>query len=364
MKKVLIVITTGFYDYGGLTSVLMNYFRFLNKENLKIDFASTNVPEEEDNSYQELIRNGSNYYSLGNRKKHVFKYIKNLKTLLKNEKYDVIHINGNSATMIIELLVAKKCKIKKRIVHGHTSKGEYPIIHFLLRPILNKISTDRIAVSKKAGEWLYKNNYSILNNAINVDKYIYNSKVRKKIRDEYKLSENTIIMGHVGKLYAAKNHKFLIDVFKEYKKINSLSKLFLAGDGQLRDDLEKYADENNIINDVVFLGMKDNINELLQGFDLFVFPSLYEGLGMALIEAQASGLPCFASTNVPLETKITDNIIYLNTEDGAKTWAEKIYNFTIPNRDKQIKEIQNSISKNGFSIKNEAQKLERLYLND
>lgn len=180
MKKILIVITTEFVYYGGLTNVMMNYYKALNKDGLHIDFASTNVVNENDRAYQFIKSNGSNYYCLGSRKRNTFNYLQKLYLLLKKNKYDVIHINGNSATMVLELVVSCLVGIKTRITHGHTTRSSHPIVHRILKKPLNFLSTYKLAVSNSTGKWLFGKDYIVLNNAINVHKFAFDKYKRKK----------------------------------------------------------------------------------------------------------------------------------------------------------------------------------------
>lgn len=360
MKKILIVITTEFVYYGGLTNVMMNYYKALNKDGLHIDFASTNAVEKDDRAYQFIKSNGSNYYYLGSRKKNTFNYLKKIYLLLKTNKYDVIHINGNSATMALELFVSYLAGINTRIAHGHTTRSNHPIVHRLMKKPLNLLSTHKLAVSNSTGKWLFEKNYIVLNNAIDVHKFAFNRYKRKKIRDEFGIND-ALVIGNVGKLYAPKNHAFLLEVFHYIISKNGNSFLLLAGGGELENSLNEKALELGIDDKVLFLGMRDDISDIVQAFDVFVFPSTYEGLGLAVIEAQASGLKCIASDRVPFETKVTDNIEYLSLDESPVTWADAILNLNVRNREELSKQAMETIKVRGYDINFEAFKLETIY---
>lgn len=359
MKKILIIITTQFVQYGGLTSVMMNYYRHINKSGLQIDFASTN-DDVDDVLINSLDENGSKYYFIGNRKKHIFKYVKNLKKIITTEKYDVVHINGNSSTMSLELYICKKCGVPVRIAHCHTTRTEHPLINRILKTILNNNYTQALAVSPEAGNWLYTKDYIVMNNAIDPSKYFYDEKIRKNVREKLKIT-NAFVMGNVGKLYSAKNQKFVIDIFFEVKKIIPDSILIFVGGGVLEDELRERCKCLSIEDSVIFLGMRNDVNEIIQAFDYFVFPSLYEGFGLALIEAQASGLSCIASDAVPSNTNVTGNVIYEKLSENAKAWAKIILDSLDYNRYMQCKEAQKKIENAGFDIRTEAKKLESIY---
>lgn len=359
MKKVLIVITTGFDSVGGITSAVMNYIRNITEKNINFDFCSFNYPNFE--LIKEINSYGYFYYKLVNRKKNVFLYCYQLYKLIKNNKYDIIHIHGNSSTMIFELLVAKFCNIKKRIVHVHSKSTNYPIINKILSPIFNNLYTDAIAVSKDSGNWLYNNkSFVVLNNAINIEKYRYNLLKRNRIRTEFNIKENCKVIGNVSKLNPGKNLFFLIDVYEEYFKINPNSKLFLVGGGSLYNQLKKYVNSKNLQDNVILTGMRMDIDACMSAMDYFVFTSLHEGLGMVLIEAQTAGLYCICSNKVPLETKVTDNIEYLGLEEPISKWVLKINSISKHNRISN--KIYNDIRKNGYDIKIEADKLINIYL--
>lgn len=359
MKKVLIIITTGFDSCGGLTSVAMNYFRNMDKSKISIEFCSDNNPDEK--LLNELRQFKIKYYQLPNRKNNTLKYYMYLKSLIKNENYDVVHVHGNSSTMAIEMLAAKKYNVKKRISHVHSSQTSHPLINKLLSIPFKFCYTDAIAVSKQAGDWLFgRGNYIVLNNAIDLIRYKYSQVSRDKIRKEYGIGENEILIGNVGKLNEGKNHKFLLEIYKEYLIFNPNSKLIIIGGGSLMEELQLFAQNEKISNRVIFTGMKSNVEEYLSAMDCFVFTSIYEGLGMVLIEAQASGLYCISSDRVPIETEVTSNIKYLKLENNNKKWIKSIIDMPTINRS-DVNILQNIIQ-NGFDIKKEANKLAKLYL--
>ncbi len=361
MKKVLIIITTGFASYGGLTTVMMNYYRAMDKSGLKIDFASTN--EAADDLVEELNRNSSRYFCLGDRKKHLYKYIKNLRSLLKSEQYDVIHVNGNSATMCLELSTAKHCGVKTRIAHGHTTGSSYKAIgfaHKYLQSYFKSLCNYRLAVSDYAGKWLYGDDYEVINNAIEVSKYAFNDDVRISCRKNLQI-ENQFVLGHLGKLYEPKNHEFLLKVFCVLKQKCPDTVLLLVGGGHLESKLKEQCKNLDIKKSVIFTGMVDNPSEYLQAMDVFVFPSLYEGFPLSLIEAQTNGLPCIVSDTITRNAKIADNVVYKSLNDGIDSWAEKVLSIINAGCKRNIN-ARKDVSEHGFDIKKEAGKLLKIYL--
>lgn len=364
MKKVLIIITTAFIRYGGLTTVMMNYYHHMDKTGLRIDFASTNVADQA--LIDDIAANNSRYFCLGDRRKHWLTYLINLRRLLNKENYDIVHINGNSVTMLMEAYTAKICGVKSRIAHCHNSRSNnrlVTLVNGLLRIPFSFSYTLGIAVSKPAGEWAYGNKkYIILNNAIDTDKYRFNPKIRERVRNELNIHGKYVI-GNVGKLNAQKNHSFLLDVFYEIRENHDDAVLLIVGGGELEKELKERCKALGIENDVIFTGMVNNPHEYLQAMDVFVFPSIYEGLGMSVIEAQASGLSCIASDKVPVETQVSDKIEYLSFEQSPMLWAEHILHLKSNNDRKYTsKAAFESICSSGYDINSEANKLRKIYL--
>lgn len=358
MKKILVVITTAFVKVGGLTSVMMNYYRSIDKTNLQIDFASTNNIEKD--LQDELSKHNSKYYKLPKRSNTV-NYLISLAKISK--EYQVLHIHGNSTTATIELLAGRIAKVPNRIIHIHTSHTDYPLINSLLKPLFHRLYTMPLACSEVAGNWIYKSgNFNILKNAINVSKYQHDDLIREKYRKELNL-ENNLVFGHIGKMMNAKNHIFLIDIFKELVKVNYKSKLILVGDGILRSIIEEKVIKEKIEDNVIFLGMRNDIPELLQAMDIFIFPSLWEGLPLSLLEAQSSGLPCFVSSSVSEEVKMSEYIFYLPLSLSAKEWSEYILE-NIPNvsRHTICEKVKENIINKKYDIDAVAKDLRDIYM--
>ena len=357
MKKILIVITTSFVPFGGLTTVVMNYYRALDKKGLKIDFASTN--EAPTSLKKELEENGSKYYCLG-RRRNIFSYINRLDKLLVN--YDVIHVHGNSATMYLELFPAKKRHVQMRIAHVHTTQTQHPLINKIIYPIFRKSYNKAIAVSVDSGEWLFKKNYTILNNAIDVRRYSFSEERRTITRNNLGISLDCFVVGNVGKINAPKNQKYLLGVLKQLKKRINNCKLLIVGGGELEYELRKMSTTYGIEKDVIFTGMVDDASNYLQAFDFFAFPSIFEGLGLALIEAQASGLKCIISDKVPNEAIVSDLVKVAQIDNNFNEWSNYIANNQHYDRKSNSLRAIESIKEHGYYIKNEANKLKEIYM--
>lgn len=361
MKKILIIITTDFVPYGGLTTVMMNYYRRIDKSRFKPDFASTN-DEVDIGLMKELHDNGSEYYCLGDRKKKTISYIFNLWNLLKKSRYDVLHVNSNSATAAIELFAAKAAGVETRIVHNHTSKCDHLILHKILYRMFKRLYTDAVACSKRAGDWIFVDgNYVVLNNGIESDKFRFDKTTRILIRKKYNIADDCLLIGHVGKIYEPKNHPFLINIFNDFHRDHKNSKLILVGDGVMRQQIEKQVADLGLTNDVIFAGMQSNIKGYLSAIDIFVFPSIWEGMPLSVVEAQASGVKCIISNSIDRSVAVTDAVDMISIENGTKEWIDSINNAKIENRciasEKGIEMIKQAEFDSGICVS----KLEKIY---
>ena len=361
MKRILVVITTGFTPFGGLTTVMMNYYREINKTEFLIDFASKN----EDISgalVSELKQHGSQFYELGDRRKNPARYFRRLWRIFKIKKYDVVHINANSATASVELAIAKANGVSKRIIHIHNSTGNHIRLHYLLRPIFCSLYTDAIACSGKSGKWAFGNRkFIVLNNAIDTEKIAFNVDNRQKLRQKLCISDDCFVVGHSGKINPQKNHSFLIDVFDEYHKKDKNSILLLAGDGELRDKIEDKVKACHLENAVKFLGMIPDVYRYLSVMDCMIFPSLWEGLPLSLIEAQANGLKCVVSDKVTKEANVTKKEKYLSLDDDINTWVECVSDLKGYARQMEANDNIKLMIKNGYDSKENVKIIEYIY---
>lgn len=313
---------------GGVEAVVMNYYRHIDHSKIQFDFIcdndSTNIP------YEEIEKYGGKVILIPPYQK-IFEYQKELIKVLKNGNYKIVHSHINTLS-VFPLRAAKKAGIPIRIAHSHstTNKKEWKknIIKSILKPLSKIYATDYFACTEHAGRWLFGNKtfdqgkVFVMNNAIELDKFKYDESIRKQKREELEIDYDTIVIGHVGRFVEQKNHRFLIDVFNEVHKENKNSVLLLVGQGPLLNEIKEKVKELQLWDSVIFLGQRNDINELYQAMDIFVLPSLYEGLGMVLIEAQVSNLICVASQNIPDVAKITSSTYFLNLDSCC--WKNNI----------------------------------------
>ena len=314
----------------------------------------------EDLLFEEISNESCCYYQLPPRKQ-VLKYFNTLRKLCKG--YDVIHVHANSATSVIELLAAKMAGVPKRIHHNHTSKTQHPLLSRMLYPIFNCTYTDAVACSELAGEWLFgRGKFLVLPNAIDIDKFKYNPQTRNLIRVEFKIKKDDFIVGHIGKFMDAKNHEFLIKVFAAYHSNHPFSKLMLVGDGAWRPKIEGWVAQSGCADSIILAGLRSDIPAIVQAFDVFVFPSIYEGLPLTVLEAQSSGLPCIISSNVTKAVDVGRDVVMKDLSDGVESWAEKIdfFDYTV-SRAERSEQNYDLITRAHFNIENEAQRLVEIY---
>lgn len=358
--RVLQIVTS--MDRGGTETMIMNHYRAIDKEKIQFDFL---VHRSHRGAYDDEIEQlgGHIYRAFPIRPWNYPKYFKFLNKFFKKHHSDFIavhsHIHENSG---FPFKYANKYGIKHCIVHSHIADlgidYKYPFRLFG-KIFVKKYATEKFACGKDAGIFLYgkHNDFIVFNNAIDSEKFKYNTDTRTQIRNKLGL-ENKFVIGHVGRFGAQKNHTFLIDVFKEILSHEKNSVLILVGDGPLRFAMEDKAKKLQINNNVLFLGLRSDIPELLQAFDVLLFPSLYEGLPVSIIEAQAAGLPCILSDTIDNKTAITPNVKFVSLSAGIQTWVKTLLSF----KNFVRQDTSEYIIKANYDIHNNAKWLEEFYL--
>lgn len=356
--KALIINTVTFMR-GGMSTVIINYFENIDRSKIHMDFV---VNREIEAEYRNKLEVGGSHIYLLERNTKPIKYFFELLAIMKRESYDIVHVHGNSCTMAIELLAAKLCRCKKRIAHSHNSVCDHKWIHKLLRPVFELSCTDRLACSNEAGKWLFKDKkYTVIENAMNLEEYHFNAIKRADIRKRIGVEETDILLGHVGWFNEQKNQKFLIDILKRLLEQNMQYRLILVGENnRLKGKVEEYVRDKHLNKFVTFYGGTNDVASVMSAMDIFLFPSKWEGLGIAMIEAQLTGLPCIASTKVPEATKITDNCQYLDLSAPITTWCNAVQMAQRRRIDRMKVNIDEE-GKKRFDIKEQVGKLEAIY---
>jgi len=355
-KKVLQVLTS--LSGGGVGSVIMNYYSFIKKD-FVFDFV---VNSRKNTAFeQQVIDDGGFIYEIPSIKKGFFKYISSIKKTMKQTDATIVHCNIGEKSLFY-LFYAKKYGIKKRILHVHQTNVPNnffkKIIFNFLKALCFHYATDFFACGEVAAEIFYKKkkNVFVLKNAIDLDKYMFEPTIRKTERNKMNIKDS-IVIGNVGRLSYLKNHDFMIEIFKEIKRMESNTFLVLVGIGELEKQLKEKVQKLGLADSVLFLGLRNDVPKIMNSFDIFLMPSLFEGVPVAAIEALANGLTVVCSSTITKEIEIQNKVFYFSLENTAKQWADFILNLPL-SRTNVINELTNK----GYSIVEEANDLTKRYL--
>lgn len=307
-------------EENGITNVIFNLLSAFPKGLDSIGYVAINKPTLK---YAKLIRElGLRLFVLPRKITSPIEYIKRLRIVAK--EYDIMHVHGNSATMVLEMIAAKLAGVKLRIAHSHNTTCEKKLIDKMMRPLFYSLCNGRLACGVEAGKWLFgKRHFKIINNGIDSDRFRFNQTSRGKIREQYGMTEK-IVVGNVGNLLIQKNHTFLLDIFSELSKTISNSILLLVGDGPLKKRLQEKAEILGIKDKVIFTGSIDNPEDYMSTMDIVVMPSLFEGLPLTLVEEQANGLSCIVSDAITRDVNLTANVKFLPLNGDVKKWASTV----------------------------------------
>ena len=345
---------------GGLETVLMNYYRNIDRSKVQFDFlVHRDFRADYDNEIETL---GGKIYHLPRLVPWKKSYINALDTFFKNHpEYKIVHIHQDCLSSVA-LKVAKNNCIPIRIAHSHANSQDinlkYPIKMYYRR-LIPKYATELLACSQSAGDWMFKGAYfKVLNNAIDTTKYSHNQDTASKVRKLLFIPQDSFVVGHIGRFAPVKNHSFLLEIFSKIKQKKPNAILLLVGDGELNNEIRKKVTRMDLNTSVVFAGVRDDVYNMLQAFDVFVMPSIYEGLGLAIIEAQASGLQCVVSDNVSKECNVTDLVSFFSLSKSAEDWAD----FIISKAGKERQSTLDAIIKSGYDIRENALWLQNHYI--
>lgn len=356
--RVLQVVTH--MERGGLETMLMNYYRNIDREKVQFDFL---VHRSQRAAYDDEIEAlGGTIHRLARLVPWSRSYRNALDAFFAAHKeYRVVHVHQDCLSSVI-LKAAKKHGIPVRIAHSHSSSQDkdmkYPI-KLLYKRWIPKYATGLLACGALAGDWMFDGApYHIVHNAIDTALYRFNPGVARCVRQELSISHDAWVVGHVGRFSWPKNHSFLLDVFSEIRKRRPEAVLVLVGDGELRSQVEEKIKALGLENSVILTGVRSDVPRMLQAMDAFLFPSLYEGVPVTMVEAQASGLPCYISKNVPPECKMTELVQSIDLSQSSAEWAEKI----LASENARNLDTLQDIQKAGYDIKENAVWLQNYYL--
>lgn len=366
-EPIRVLHVLGALHRGGAETFVMNVYRHIDRTKVQFDFI---IHTNKNCSYRnEIEEMGGRIYIVQQFSfKKMILYIRAWKKLLKEHpEWFIVHGHVRS-TACIYMYIAKKAG-RTVIAHSHSTsngRGMNGLIKDVMQYPVRYIADYFFACSEAAGKWMFGENivrhnphYKVVKNAIDIINFKYNREYSDEIRKEFNLVNKKII-GTVGRLCEAKNPFFTLDVFQAVHERNQDIVLLWGGDGELREEIEKAVKEKKLQRNVRLLGSVADIYKLYSAFDVFLFPSKWEGLGISLVEAQAAGLPCFISENIPKEAMIRESVRQLNLEQGCDKWGDEILErlrFS-PDRSKGYKDVINA----GYDINDIVLYLQNLYL--
>lgn len=349
-------------EAGGTQALLMNIYREIDRTKVQFDFL-VEYPNEQfyDKEIKEL--GGRIYYTNVRKDFNIPKFCKQLRQILEeNPEYRIIHVHAYTIGYFC-LRTAKKAGVPVRIAHSHNNETVHDakyVFKLAMQKLYTLHATDLFACSDEAGKYLFKNKpFHVLPNAIDSGKFIANEVVRQKTRAELGLN-NKFVVGHVGRFHTQKNHAFLLDIFSKVKEKKTDAELILVGTGPLEDEIRGKVSDMKLNECVHFLGNRKDMNCIYQAMDVFVFPSIFEGLGIVSIEAQAAGVPVVCSEGLPPETNITPIYQQLAISDGAEKWADAAIEMS--QSPMSHTNLQKYVIDAGFDVNATAKDMEELYL--
>lgn len=363
-------VNANIQGYGGVSEFLFNVYKNIDKDKVKFDFLSPNKTTY--GIYKnEINKMGGDLYELNiEQKKFINKILmhRKLSEFLKENKYDIIHINSGSFFFNLQVAyIAKRHKIERIIVHSHnTLNKKNKIKNFIikmLKPLLSYYATDFLACSEKAAKDMFtkkilNTKVIIIKNGIDVKKFKFDQLIRDKMRKKLNIDDKFVIC-NVGRFVEQKNHKFMIDCFKEVYNKNKNAILILIGQGNLENDIKEKVLKFNLEENVKFLGLRKDVNQIMQAADVFFLPSLFEGLPIVGIEAQTTGLKCVMSDTITKEVDITNTVKFLNLKSNTLSeWANELLKDNKVEREKEYEKI----IERGYDIENTANTLLKIYM--
>ncbi len=318
-RRVLVVATTKLC-VDGLTSVLMEIAGMVSGR-CRLDFA---LAESAEQKILAQLSELGRVYELPSRRRRLPIYLYRLSQLMKENRYDIVHIHGNSATMAFDLAAAWRNRIPKRITHIHNCAKQPAWKQKTLGRIVNRWVTDPAACSDQSGKMLYDQPFTIIPNGIDCEMYHYSESARIRIRGEFNIPEKALVIGHIGRFSEQKNQKRLIRIFSELTQKRQKAFLLLAGTGEMMEECRELVQEAGLKESVLFAGAVENPQDFYSAMDVLVMPSLFEGLPLVGVEAQASGLPCVFSDRITRETRILPHVLFVPLEADDDAWADAI----------------------------------------
>lgn len=360
-------------NYGGVEAVVMNWYRNIDRTKIQFDFLTRHDGPKIAYEQEILDMGGHIYREYYGRKEKPFmagKYIQ--KIFERDPSIKGVHMNVNSLEYITPARLAERMGLPIRIVHAHTAgdfnnneRIETRLMQKINKKILQSPCYQKYGCSKDACNYMFgeENNTTVIHNAIELGKFRYNEEKRKSLRKKYDIKDDMIVIGFVGRIEYQKNPIFLIKIFEEFYKMNHDSRLVLVGTGMLEEECKNLIRKSGLEDKILFLGMQKETADYYSMFDVFLFPSLFEGLGVVLVEAQANGLPCLVSSGIPDEVMITPLIEKHTLSDTPQQWAQHLIRMVNGKiKDRKQDNYSDQITLAGYDIKEEVKRLENIYM--
>lgn len=363
MRKVKVLHFELTENVGGIESFLLNLYQQIDREKFEFHFVTTaEVP-----AYKKQLEELGGFIHVVSKLSNVIRYASNITELLR-DNYDIIHIHKNSAANIIPFIEAKKNEVPLIIVHSHNtapSKSKLStFLHFANKYKIYKYSDIHLACSDVAGKWMYGDkSYEVIRNGIITKRFLFDVSKREKIRRELKINAETFVVGNVGRFAEQKNHQRLIRIFANIYELRQDSCLLLIGEGTLREKIEAEVEDLGLSERVKFLGSRADVVDLLMGIDAFVMPSLFEGLPVAGVEAQAAGTYLYLADTISKQIEISKNVTWFSLEELDRNIAKIIVKNGIPLETDRIKANDDVVAA-GYDMSSTCKRIEEIYIHE
>lgn len=359
MKRILYI--SHFLNVAGTESFMMNTYRRLDRQRYAVDFLIFDSAETD--YTREVTANGDRLYRLPSRRDGLRKYLSALRDFFAQHaaEYDVVHWCTGNLSTIAPIAMAKRYGIPIRIAHAHSTScvgWHNQLLHRLNKYRIDGLCTERLACSTAAADFFYgKRKSTIIRNGIETDRYAYHPAIRAEVRQSLGIADGEKVIGHVGRCDRVKNHHRLLEVFATAVKMGVADRLLMIGQGETETEIQAQIEALGIAERVIWIRQSREVNRYMQVMDIFVMPSVFEGLPFVLVEAQAAGLPCVLSDTIQSDSRINSNVIFLPLTETDTVWAEAIRRFTTEERIDRVKTVQDA----GYDIQTTIQQLEKIY---
>lgn len=365
-KPIRILMVFTIMNRGGAETMVMNYYRNIDRSKVQFDFM---VHREERGAYDDEIEAlGGRVYRMMPLHPFTFgKYQKQIAAFFdKHQEYKIIHGHCSESGYFVYKEASKR-GIPVIIAHAHSTKALFDLKWFFrtyFKHAMRKYVTQIFTCGEESAIWLAGKELGkkaiLQRNAIDTRRYLYSHTISQKVRKSLQIPNETLVIGHVGSFWKIKNQTFLIDIFQKLHQENPNSRLLLIGEGELKKEIMQKTALLNLEDSVSFLGSRSDVPDLLKAIDVFVFPSLGEGLSVSMVEAQCAGLPCVVSDTIPREVTMTDLVDFVSLKASADEWVKAVESML--NRKMDRKNYPSIITQAGYDIQKNAEWLQNYYL--